>query len=63
MNRFRPEEPPLEEMLDDPIVRLVMRRDGIGPDEVLSTLEGAYRRLRSSGRAPDARDCVLPAGI
>ena len=63
MIRFRAEEPPLDEMLDDPIVRLLMLRDGIGPEEVLSTLEGAYRRLRSSGRAPDARDCVLPAGI
>jgi hypothetical protein len=60
---FRAEEPPLDEMLDDPIVRLLMLRDGIGPDEVLSTLEGAYRRLRGSGRAADARDCVQPAGI
>ena len=49
-------------MLDDPIVRLVMRRDGIGPDEVLNTLEAAYRRLRRS-RAADARDRGLPAGI
>ena len=60
---FRAEEPPLDEMLDDPIVRLLMLRDGIGRDEVLSTLETAYRRLRRSGCAPDARDCVLPAGI
>ena len=63
MNRYRAEEPPLEEMLDDPIVRLLMRRDGIGPDEVLSTLDRAYRRLKRSGRAPDASDGVLPAGI
>jgi hypothetical protein len=62
MSRIRPEEPELEEMLDDPIVRLVMRRDGIGPDEVLHTLEAAYRRLRRS-RAADARDRGLPAGI
>ncbi len=63
MSRYRPEEPPLEEMLDDPIVRLVMRRDGIGPDEVLSTLEAAYRRLKRSARAADARNGILPAGI
>ena len=62
MSRIRPEEPELEEMLDDPIVRLVMRRDGIGPDEVLHTLEAAYRRLRRS-RAADSRDGCLPSGI
>ena len=61
MTGIRHEEPPLEEILDDPIVRLLMRRDGIGPDDVLRTLERAWRR-RSVG-APDARDRILPAGI
>jgi hypothetical protein len=63
MDWYRAEEPPLEEMLDDPIVRLVMMRDGIGRDELLSTLEGAYHRLRRSARAADAGDRVLPAGV
>ena len=63
MDWYRAEEPPLEEMLDDPIVRLVMMRDGVARDELLSTLEGAYRRLRRLGRATDAGDGVLPAGI
>jgi hypothetical protein len=63
MSRFRAEEPPVDEMLDDPIVQLLMRRDGIGPDEVLSTLEEAHRRLRRSSRAADASDRILPAGI
>ncbi len=41
-------EPPLEEMLRDPIVRARMRCDGVEPDEVRRLLEAA-RRHRSSG--------------
>ncbi len=63
MSRIRFDEPPLDEMLADPIVHLVMRRDGIGPDEVLEALEGALRRLALSRRAADAGDGVLPTGI
>jgi hypothetical protein len=61
MTEIRAKEPPLEELLDDPIVRLLMRRDGIGPDDVLKTLERVSRRR--SVRAPDTCDCILPAGI
>ncbi|HXV24748.1 MAG TPA: hypothetical protein VED46_10860 [Alphaproteobacteria bacterium] len=63
MSRIRIEEPPLDEMLADPIVRLVMRRDGIGPEDVLEALEGARRRFALSRRVSDASDRVLPAGI
>ena len=59
------EEPPIEEMLADPIVRLVMQRDRIGPREVRAALDAARRRLglRSSDRAADAGDCILPSCV
>jgi hypothetical protein len=38
-------EPPLEEMLGDPIVRALMRRDGVVPGEVRQVLEAARRRV------------------
>jgi hypothetical protein len=63
MSRIRFEEPPLDEMLADPIVHLVMRCDGIGPEDVLEVLEEALQRFRLSRRVSDASDCVLPAGI
>ena len=63
MDRFRAKEPPLEEMLDDPIVRLVMMRDGIGRDDAA---EHAGRRISapSALRPRCGRgDGVLPAGV
>lgn len=66
MSRTPFDEPSLDEMLSDPIVRLVMRRDGIDAADVLKTMEGAWRRLKLSrtGRgAADSRDRILPAGI
>jgi hypothetical protein len=36
-------EPPLGELLDDQIARLVMRRDGIGPADVWRSVEQARR--------------------
>ncbi|HZB91838.1 MAG TPA: hypothetical protein VE397_10380 [Stellaceae bacterium] len=39
-------EPPLDEVLDDPIVRLVMARDGLPPEEVRAHIESARRRLQ-----------------
>jgi hypothetical protein len=38
-------EPPLEELLDDQIARLIMRRDGIEPAEVWRWIAGARARL------------------
>jgi hypothetical protein len=46
-------EPPLEELLDDQIARLVMRRDGIGPAEVWRSVEAARARLARKA-PPDA---------
>ncbi len=45
-------EPPLEEVLQDPIVRVLMRRDGVGP--------GKIRRMRHRGRGPDRRPGARP---
>ncbi len=50
------DEPPLEEMLADPIVRLVMKRDGIGPSDVLAVLDRAR-----AGQKPSADDAADPA--
>jgi hypothetical protein len=38
-------EPSLDEMLEDPIVRLVMARDRLRPDDVRAYVEAAVRRL------------------
>jgi hypothetical protein len=46
-------EPPLEELLDDQIARLVMRRDGIGPADVWRSVEAARARLARK-TPPDA---------
>ena len=65
MTKARFDEPALDELLADPMVGLVMRRDGIDADQVRRTLEGVLRRLNLSRARPaaDARDCVQPAGV
>ncbi|MFC7332485.1 hypothetical protein [Rhodocista pekingensis] len=49
-------EPTLSEMLDDPLVRLVMARDGVRPDEVRTLIAATAARLaaRSAARSADA---------
>ena len=42
-----PGEPEIDEVLSDPIVHLVMRRDRIGLAEVRAAVDGARRRLRA----------------
>jgi hypothetical protein len=37
-------EPPLDEMLDDPVVRLIMRADHVQPADVWRLLDTAWRR-------------------
>jgi hypothetical protein len=37
-------EPSIEEMLEDPIVGLVMQRDSVTADEVRSVMDAASRR-------------------
>ena len=52
------EQPRLQEMLDDPIVRLVMRRDGVARDQV----EQLVRSLVSREDWRDVETEDLPAG-
>lgn len=41
-------EPSLDEVLEDPIVRLIMQRDGIAQDEVTRLVERARAGLRQA---------------
>ena len=43
-------EPTLAEVMNDPIVRLVMRRDSLTPDDVWSVVNAARRRLASDSK-------------
>ena len=57
-------EPPLEELLDDQIARLIMRRDGLGPADVWRSIGAARARLadRTLAHAADERlgpDAIL----
>ena len=45
-------EPPLEELLDDPIAHLVMRRDGVDVAEVWRWVHEARSRLAHTAAAP-----------
>lgn len=60
-------EPPLEELLNDPITLLVMQRDGIGVADVQRAVALGRSRLRASMRdptqelrAPDPTRDLLP---
>ncbi len=55
---FGNREPPLEEVLDDPIVRLLMARDGLPLDEARAYVERVRAALRARGERskPLARD-------
>ena len=57
-------EPPLDEVLNDPIVRLVMARDGLPPEEARAHIEAARRRLRERRRSAEVlranEDCMPP---
>lgn len=44
-------EPPLEELLDDQIAHLVMRRDGLEPADVWRWVEEARSRLAHTAAA------------
>jgi hypothetical protein len=48
-------EPLLEEVLNDPIVRLVMARDGLPLEEVRVHIEAARRRLPACAPSCSAR--------
>jgi hypothetical protein len=48
-------EPTLEEALSDPVVRAVMRRDGVDPDALRRLLERAQARIADDREAPRRR--------
>lgn len=50
------EQPSLDEMLDDPIVRLLMKRDGVTRQQV----EDLMRSLRKSHAPDDSSGAALP---
>ena len=43
-------EPPVADLIADPIFDSVLRRDGIGVHDVLATMATARERLRAVGR-------------
>jgi hypothetical protein len=45
-DRRRAAEPPLSELLEDPITHALMRRDGVTMDALLDLIEGMQRHLR-----------------
>jgi hypothetical protein len=58
------EEPPLEEMLADPIVLLVMERDGIGPNEVRAAINQVLERYEAlADRSADACNRIPPTCV
>ena len=46
-------EPSIGEAMDDPLVRLVMRRDSLTPDQVWSVVNAARRRLKRDRAGAD----------
>ncbi|MCW5729978.1 MAG: hypothetical protein KIT20_04410 [Alphaproteobacteria bacterium] len=48
-------EPSLREMLDDPIVRLVMRRDGVDREQIRELLEPLRNAETADGKLSLAR--------
>ena len=55
-------EPALEEVLRDPVVRPVMRRDGLAPADVHRVVNAARCRLSPPREAEDRRPAVLGSG-
>ncbi|HMB75942.1 MAG TPA: hypothetical protein VKN76_06055 [Kiloniellaceae bacterium] len=54
-------EPSIDEMLEDPLVSLLMHRDGVAPDDVRAIWAAAARRLQESPGARSATDTVIEA--
>ena len=54
---IRNREPSVDEMLSDPVIQLVMERDGLSDDEVRTLMADTKRRLEAesfSGSKPQA---------
>ena len=55
-------EPPLDELLNDPIVRLVMARDGLSAEDVGAYVDIARRRLRERQTSEPPRETLTAPG-
>jgi len=53
---FGNREPSLDEVFDDPIVRLLMERDGLPPDEARACIERVRAALRERDERRSARE-------
>jgi hypothetical protein len=59
-------EPSIKELLAEPVVRALMKADGVDPEDVKALLhssaaspgDGALRKARSFGKVVDARDLM-----
>jgi len=51
-------EPPLDEVLCDPMIHLVMRRDGVDPIELLELIDAVRRGLREADELDESRLCA-----
>jgi hypothetical protein len=47
LRRFLHDEPPLAELIDDPMVRAVMARDRVSREGLIDVIRDAQRRLRA----------------
>ncbi|MBM3539242.1 MAG: hypothetical protein FJX55_15595 [Alphaproteobacteria bacterium] len=47
-------EPALDDLLEDPVVRAVMDRDGVGRDEILDLAAAVQERFAGAGLDADA---------
>jgi hypothetical protein len=57
---LRNAEPPLEELLNDPIAHLLMARDRLQFEQVWAHVDDARRRLR--GRETQEREAIAVTG-
>jgi hypothetical protein len=55
-------EPSLDEMFADPVVRLVMRRDGLSDADVWRVVRHGQVRLGVESRSAGERLCTWPQG-
>lgn len=54
-------EASVAELLEDPIMHLLLRRDGLRVEEVADFLATARRRFREAGRPTTVPPCVMAA--
>ena len=51
-----PVEPTIDDLLSDPIVQMLMKRDGLGPEAVWACVGDARKKLRASERPTERTD-------